>query len=117
MFDKLVDAIFNIDPLIRYVAIVDKTGERLEGGIRREKMSLNPPEEEPRMFMQTAISRGMVDSWSKYFSNYNFSIISYKNVILLLFPFQENNLLVTMEPSASLDDAGKILDLAQEHAR
>jgi hypothetical protein len=107
----LINQIFSLDPAIRYVAILDQRGRHLEGGMRPRTESLNPIEEEDKLFIQTTISRGMSESWTKYFDRFRYCIIAHQKLKVLQFPMMENILLITAEPDISLDVVENITDI------
>lgn len=110
----LIEAIFSIDPDIRFASIVDYEGKQLKGGMRPGKVSLSPKEEENRVFVQHVLSRGMSETWTKYRGELRFSIIGYEKIRVFQFPFGENIVLVTAEPHVSLDKVEKIAKLLEE---
>ena len=79
--------------------------------------SLNPIEEEDRLFLQLLVARGMSESWSRYFERFRFSIISHDRVKVFQFPFGNNILLVTAEPSISLNVAEKISEISEKETK
>jgi hypothetical protein len=110
----LIEAIFSLDPDIRFASIVDNEGNQLKGGMRSGKVSLSPKDEESRVFMQHILSRGMSETWTKYRGELRFSIIGYDKIRIFQFPFGENILLVTAEPHVSLDKVEKIVKLLEK---
>lgn len=98
----LIQRIFSLDPAIRYVAILDQRGRHLEGGMRPGTVSLNPIEEEDKLFVQSTISRGMSESWTKYFERFRYCVIAHDRLKVLQFPMDENILLITAEPGIPL---------------
>ena len=108
MHQDLISDVFSLDPGIRYVGIVDNFGECIEGGMREGVSSINPRSEEQRLYLQATLSRGMSNTWSKYFEDLMFSIIAHKKLTVFQFPLGQNVLLVTAEPVTSFDVAKKI---------
>jgi hypothetical protein len=108
MSRELIQKIFSLDKGIRYVAILNQRGEHLEGGLKPGLKSLNPEQEEQRLFLQTAVSRGMSESWRNYFDEFKFSIVAHKRVTVFQFPFGTNVLLVTAEPRVAITIAEDI---------
>lgn len=105
-----VQAIFSIDPSLRYVGIVDRNGNLVQGGMRPGVNSLNPQEKEIVMYNQTSVAQGMAETWSEYFGRHRFTIMEYEKLTVARFPFGEDILLITAELEMSLDVARKILD-------
>lgn len=73
---RLIQSIFLLDDKIRYASVLNHRGNHLEGGMKPGKATLNPEEEEQKLFLQTTVSRGMSDSWGKYFDEFRFSIFA-----------------------------------------
>jgi hypothetical protein len=108
LFDDLVEEVFSLDPNVRYVAVLDSFGQHLSGGMREGKTSINPMEEEEKLFSQTIISRGMSETWRRYFGAPRYLVVAHERLLVFQFPYAENVLLVTAEPFASLDLVKKI---------
>lgn len=108
---ELIESVFGLDEKIRYASILNHRGNHLEGGIKPGKVTLNPEEEEQKLFLQTTISRGMSESWTRYFDRFRFSVIAHKKVMVFQFPYGENILLVTADPDIPLDVAEKICEI------
>jgi len=113
MSHDLLQSIFSLDTRIRYAAILTQRGDRIEGGMRPGVQSLNPEEEEQKMFTQSAISKGMSESWIRYFDRWQFLVIGHAKLKMFEFPYQNNILFVTAEPSISLEVVEKILNLLE----
>ena len=108
---RLIQSIFLLDDKIRYASVLNHRGNHLEGGMKPGKATLNPEEEEQKLFLQTTVSRGMSDSWGRYFDDFRFSITAHKKIVVFQFPYGENILLVTAEADISLDTAEKIWEI------
>lgn len=111
----LIQKVFALDPKIRYCAIVDQRGGRLEGGMRPGIPSINPEDENHKLFLQTTVARGMSDSWTKYFDRFRFSIVAHDKLKVFQFPYGHNILLVTAEPDISLKVVDIMLKLLEEY--
>jgi hypothetical protein len=110
---ELLQKIFSLDRRVRYVAILDSRGAHLEGGMRPGTLSLNPEDEESKLFRQATVARGMSEMWSRYFGPLEFSIICHEKLTVLLFPFGENVLLVTTEPDVPISITREIHKIVQ----
>ncbi len=111
---RLIERVFALSPDIRYCAIVDQRGGHIEGGMRHGMESINPQEENHKLFLQTTVARGMSDSWTKYFDRFRFSIIAHDKLKVFQFPFGHKILLVTAEPKVSLQLVDDILNILEE---
>ena len=110
---ELLDQIFSLDKGVRYVAILNPRGAHLEGGMRPGVSSLNPEDEETKLFLQATVARGMSESCNRRFGPLKFSVISHNKINVMQFPFGENVLLVTTEPTVPLaitDDIHNIVE-------
>jgi hypothetical protein len=96
LFDDLVEGVFSLDPNVRYVAVLDNFGQHLSGGMREGKTSINPMEEEDKLFSQTIISRGMSETWRKYFGAPRYLVVAHEKLLVFQFPCAENVLLLQL---------------------
>ena len=108
LFEDLIEEVFSLDPNVRYVAVLDNFGQHVSGGMREGKTSINPMEEEDKLFSQTIISRGMSETWRKYFGPLRYLIVAHERLLVIQFPCTENSFLVTAEPDVSLDLVGRL---------
>ncbi len=106
--NSLIDAIFSLDPRIRFACITDQLGKRFKGHMRPGKASLNPGKDEQKLIMQTAVSLGISETWSKHFDSLRFSIFLHDKLTTFQFPLGNKILIVTSEPDTPLDTANKI---------
>ena len=107
----LKDQVFDLDPNIRYCALVDQFGEFLEGGMRPGIKSITPKEDDRKMLVQTALARGMAKTWESYFGAHKFSMIAHEKLVVLRFPLGKKIMIITAEPEMSLDVTRKIEDI------
>ena len=114
---ELLDEIFSLDKGIRYISILNFRGAHLEGGMRPGTISLNPENEENKLFLQATVSRGMSESWSRHFGAFKFSIISHSKLNIFQFPYGENVLLVTTEPNIRLSITEDIHRIVESYKR
>lgn len=114
MSRKLIQEIFSLDKGIRYAAILNHRGAHLEGGIRPGIKSLSPEEDDTKLFLQSTVSKGMSESWVKYFDRLKFSIVAHERITVFQFPFGEGVLLISAEPSVDLSIADRIDRLIEE---
>ena len=112
--NRLIQRVFALNSDIRYCAVVDQKGGHIEGGMRPGVESINPQEENHKLFLQTTVARGMSDSWTKYFDQFRFSIIAHDKLKVFQFPFGHNILLITAEPKISLQVVDGILDILDQ---
>ncbi len=117
MSRELLDEIFSLDKGVRYISILNFRGAHLEGGMRPGTVSLNPEDEENKLFLQATVSRGMSESWSRHFGPFKFSIVSHEKLNVLQFPYGENVLLVTTEPNVSLSITEDIYRIVEKYKR
>src|SRR5487761_144777 len=113
----LLDELFALDKGIRYVAILSVRGAHLEGGMRPGTVSLNPEDEENKMFLQATVARGMSESWRRFFGDFKFSFFAYEKLNLVEFPYGENVLLVTTEPRVPLTVAHDIIKIINKYKK
>ena len=101
VFEVLLSSIFYCNSKVRFAAIIDCFGSKIEGGMRPGTESLNPQSEEEKMYAHTALRRGLSSSWTDRFGEMKWCITAHKRVTIVELPVGKDNcLLMTLEPDA-----------------
>jgi hypothetical protein len=101
-YEKLCKEIMNLEPKIRFVAILNENGERIAGGFRENTSSLLSPNE-VNMSLYYAVQRWAARGHlSHRIGDAKYSTTAYEKVKQITFPVNEKNLLlISIEPSAN----------------
>ena len=103
----------NSDPLIRYTALLDRSGEKISGGYRPNLIPLLS-EEEQKMELYHAGQRWESRNYLNHkIGRAKYSITEYEKIKRVTFPVDERHLLlVSMEVNAPHSEiVGKILEM------
>ena len=101
-YDKLCKEIMNLEPLIRFAAILNENGERVAGGFRENTSSLLSPNE-VNMSVFYALRRWEARGHlSHRIGDAKYSTTAYEKVKQITIPVNGKNLLViSTEPSVN----------------
>ncbi len=101
-YDKLCKEIMNLEPQIRFVAILNENGERVAGGFRENTSSLLSPNE-VNMSLFYALQRWAARGHLAHrIGEAKYSTTAYEKVKQITIPVNEKNLLlIRVEPSVN----------------
>ena len=108
---NICEEIFTIENSIRFVGLVNKEGEVIEGGFRKGIEPLLNQNEEQDMYLQSLSNISFFQSFSEKFGPVDYLIIRQKRITMMTFPFQEKILCIS---SSSESDIDKIRDRTLE---
>lgn len=102
---NICEEIFTIDNSIRFVGLVNKEGEVIEGGFRKGIEPLLNQNEEQDMYLQSLSNINFFQSFSEKFGPVDYLIIRQKRITMMTFPFKEKILCIS---TSSLSDIDKV---------
>lgn len=108
---NICEEIFTIETTIRFVGLVNKEGEVIEGGFRKGIEPLLNQNEEQDMYLQSLSNISFFQSFSEKFGPVDYLIIRQKRITMMTFPFKEKILCIS---SSSESDIDKIRDRTLE---
>ena len=108
---NICEEIFTIENSIRFVGLVNKEGEVIEGGFRKGIEPLLNQNEEQDMYLQSLSNISFFQSFSEKFGPVDYLIIRQKRITMMTFPFKEKILCIS---SSSQSDIDKIRDRTLE---
>ena len=108
---NICEEIFTIENSIRFVGLVNKEGEVIEGGFRKGIEPLLNQNEEQDMYLQSLSNISFFQSFSEKFGPVDYLIIRQKRITMMTFPFKEKILCIS---SSSESDIDKIRDRTLE---
>lgn len=112
-FDAFCSDILNSDPMIRYTALLNKSGEKISG-ISRQNMTPLLNEDEQKMELYHAGQRWETRKYLDHkIGKAKYSFTEYEKIKRVTFPVDDRHLLlVSMEPNANhLEVVDKILKI------
>lgn len=108
---NICEEIFTIENSIRFVGLVNREGEVIEGGFRKGIEPLLNQNEEQDMYLQSLSNISFFQSFSEKFGPVDYLIIRQKRITMMTFPFKEKILCIS---SSSESDIDKIRDRTLE---
>ena len=104
---NICEEIFTLDGNIRFVGLVNKEGEVIEGGFRKGIEPLLNQNEEQDMYLQSLSNINFFQSFSEKFGPVDYLIIRQERITMMTFPFNEKILCIS---TSSRSDIDKIRD-------
>ncbi len=104
---NLCNLIFDIDEKIRFVGIVNKESEVIEGGFKKGIEPLLDVNEEQDMYLQSLSNMTFFQSISRKFGPVDYIITKQKKITIMTFPFKGDILCLS---ASSYTDIDKIRD-------
>jgi hypothetical protein len=109
--ENLCNLIFDIDDKIRFVGIVNKECEVIDGGFKKGIEPLLEVNEEQDMYLQTLSNMTFFQSFSKKFGPVDYIITKQKKITIMSFPFNGDILCLSVSSDTNID---KIRDTTLE---
>ena len=98
----MVEGILDLDPMMRFAAIIDLKGNISEAIMKEGKTSLKSQKEEEHFCRQVAIRRKIRQQFDKSLGPVDFVQIERKNVTQVVLYPKRKTVYVTMEPSMDI---------------
>ena len=116
-FEKMCKKIFKFNRKIRYVAVLDKNGRVISGGMRRGIKALEPKEEELRLMAHIVSESSTRETWDSYFGKTLYTIIKREDVTLMVFPQNKRIVFITAEPVFNIHEIPDLREILIEHMK
>jgi len=100
---KIVEEILNLDPAMRFVAIIDLKGNILEAIMKEKKTSLETQKQQEKFCKDSAKTRLMREYYDGSLGKTRYAHIERENVTQIYLYPQKSTIFVTMEPELSID--------------
>ena len=100
---NICEEIFTIENSIRFVGLVNKEGEVIEGGFRKGIEPLLNQNEEQDMYLQSLSNISFFQSFSEKFGPVDYLIIRQKRITMMTFPFKEKILCISSSSESNID--------------
>jgi hypothetical protein len=109
--EKFCESIFNIDEEIRFVGIVNKNSEVIDGGFKKGIEPLLDVNEEQDMYLQSFSNMTFFQSFSKKFGPVDYLITKQKKITIMTFPYEKDILCLSVSSKTNVD---KVRDIVLE---
>ncbi len=106
---KIVEEILNLDPAMRFVAIIDLKGNILEAIMKEKKTSLETQKQQEKFCKDSAKTRLMREYYDELLGKTRYAHIERENVTQIYLYPQKSTIFVTMEPELSIDKKMSII--------
>ena len=95
--------IFAVDKNIRFVGIVNKEGEVIEGGFRKGIEPLLDQNEEQDMYLQSLSNISFFQSFSEKFGPVDYLLIRQKKITMITIPYKADILCISVSSQSDID--------------
>lgn len=99
----ICNEIFAVDKNIRFVGIVNKEGEVIEGGFRKGIEPLLDQSEEQDMYVQSLSNISFFQSFSEKFGPVDYLLIRQKKITMMTFPYRADILCISVSSQSDID--------------
>ncbi len=110
-YQKILDAIFDLNTGIRYAGLLDETGSLIAGGMRHGIDSIVDQPSEELYLTHTALRKSMRERFDDTMGHARFVYVEREKLSLLTFYLDKKMLLVTLEPNT---DSHAVMDIAED---
>ena len=108
-FLNIVEDIINLDPKMRFAAIIDSRGKIREAIMKSGKTSLKSQKEEEHFCKQVAQRRAMRKEFDKSLGKVRYVHVEREKVTQMVVYTKRNTLYFTMEPEMPIDTKIRII--------
>src|SRR6478735_1620167 len=110
-YQKILDAIFDLNSDIRYAGLLDETGSMIAGGMRHGIDSIVDQPSEELYLTHTALRKSMRERFDDTMGKSRFVYVEREKLSLLTFYLDRKMLLITLEPNL---ESQNVIDLAED---
>jgi hypothetical protein len=100
---NICNSILDMDDKIRFVGIVNKGGEVIEGGFKKGIEPLLNDKEEQEMYLQSLSNMTFFQSFSKKFGPVDYIITKQKKITMITFPMVKDILCISITTETNID--------------
>ncbi|VFJ12774.1 DUF6659 family protein [Candidatus Nitrosocosmicus franklandus] len=100
---NLSEEIFALDGNIRFVGLVNKEGEVIEGGFRKGIEPLLNQNEEQDMYLQSLSNINFFQSFSEKFGRLDYLVIRLERITMMTFPLNDKILCISTSSQSNTD--------------
>jgi hypothetical protein len=99
----ICNEIFAVNNDIRFVGIVNREGEVIEGGFRKGIEPLLDQNEEQDMYLQSLSNISFFQSFSEKFGPVDYLLIRQKKITMITIPYKANILCMSVSSQSDID--------------
>lgn len=99
----ICNEIFAVNKDIRFVGIVNREGEVIEGGFRKGIEPLLDQNEEQDMYLQSLSNISFFQSFSEKFGPVDYLLIRQKKITMITIPYKANILCMSVSSQSDID--------------
>ena len=99
----ICNEIFAVNNDIRFVGIVNREGEVIEGGFRKGIEPLLDQNEEQDMYLQSLSNISFFQSFSEKFGPVDYLLIRQKKITMITIPYKVNILCMSVSSQSDID--------------
>jgi len=100
---NICNEIFAVDKNIRFVGIVNREGEVIEGGFRKGIEPLLDQNEEQDMYLQSLSNISFFQSFSEKFGPVDYILIRQKKITMITFPYKGEIICISASSQSDID--------------
>ncbi|MDQ3888452.1 MAG: hypothetical protein M3251_04185 [Thermoproteota archaeon] len=100
---SLCDRIMKLDRSIRFVGVVNNSGEVIEGGFKQGIEPLLNGTDEQQMYIHSLSNLTMLQAYSNRLGLVRYSLTEHEKVTLMTFPLREGILCLSVMPKANMN--------------
>lgn len=113
-YTKICNAIFDIDPKIRFAGIINERGRLVAGGMKENVEPLESEKDDEMIFMELALRVKMRKEFDKQLGTVNFAMASRKRALAISVIINNDILYVASEPDTDYGSLPKkIIEIVQ----
>jgi len=114
-YQQLCNWIFSADKRIRYVTVTDGEFKILAGGMRPGVAPLEASSKEAeKIDLQVAVLGGVMQTWAESLGRARFALIQHERAYMLIVPFNNKHLELSIETSTSFQEIGRIVTAIED---
>jgi hypothetical protein len=100
---NICNKIFAVDKNVRFVGIVNREGEVIEGGFRKGIEPLPDQNEEQDMYLQSISNITFFQSFSEKFGPVDYLLIKQKKITMITIPYKDEILCISASSQSEID--------------
>ena len=100
---NICNEIFAVDKNIRFVGIVNREAEVIEGGFRKGIEPLLDQNEEQDMYLQSLSNISFFQSFSEKFGPVDYLLIKQKKITMITFPYKGEIICISASSQSDID--------------
>ena len=114
-YSKICDSVYDLDPKIRFVGVINERGRLVAGGMKENVEPLENEKDDEMIFMELALRVKMRKEFDKQLGSVNFAMASRERALAISVIINDDILYVVSEPDTNYGVLPKkILEIIQK---